>query len=94
VIPTASSATVRQELPLAVVQVLGTVGVEQAEALFLTVIVCAIFARKFKAEEVSWNLVVKKAKSWVSKESLKLFGNLDVDWEKQAVHFLSTFNLQ
>jgi hypothetical protein len=41
----------------------------EAHELFITLIVCAYITTRFAAEQVQWNLILKKANAWAKKES-------------------------
>ena len=48
--------------------------------IFITVIVCEYFKKKFADQFVNWNLVAKKAQTWVKKEAEKAgLGSLDFE---------------
>ncbi len=64
-----------------------TIVQQDALDILITAIVCLIFSMKFADEQVSWNLVVKKANAWVKKESERL--NLTLDWNALGGSFLS-----
>ncbi len=61
---------------------------QDALEILITAMVCLIFAKKFADQQVSWNLVVKKALAWVKKESEKL--KLNTEWNTIGGAFLSS----
>jgi len=58
--------------------------------IFITAIVVALFEKKFPSQKINWNLVVKKANSWIKKESIKAGIPEDFDWSRSASNFLSS----
>ncbi len=63
---------------------------QDAIEILITVMVCLLFVKKFADQQVSWNLVAKKALAWVKKESERL--KLNTDWNTIGGVFLSHHN--
>jgi hypothetical protein len=61
---------------------------DAALSVFASALVCALFELKFAQEKVTWQLVVKKARSWITKQALT-----GVDWDAAAKSFLKAKNL-
>jgi hypothetical protein len=59
--------------------------------MLITVIICVYITKKFAAEQVQWNLIVKKATNWVKKEAEQK--KITVDLASMAQKFLSTKGL-
>jgi hypothetical protein len=55
--------------------------------IFITVIVCQYFKLKFADQHVNWNLVAKKAQTWVKKEVEKA-GLTTLDFETNAANLI------
>lgn len=61
---------------------------DTALLVFASALVCAFFETALAAEKVTWQLVVKKARTWIAKQALK-----GVDWEAAAKAFLTSKKL-
>lgn len=62
VLPSANIQAVRASLPQ------GASGA-QAEAVFITAIICAVFALLYPDKKINWDLVAQKARKWIKKEA-------------------------
>jgi len=60
----------------------------QLEEIWATALAVAYLITKFADKQIQWELVVEKAKKWISRQS-KL-ANVQVDWYKEAELFIST----
>jgi len=60
------------------------------EAIFITAIICKYFANVFGSQKTLWELVVKKAKTWIKKESEAHSISTSIDWDVAAQKFLSS----
>jgi len=67
---------------------------DEIVAIFITAIVVEIFQKKFEDQKVNWNLIVKKSKSWIAKESAKQLQLDNFDWSAAVAVFLSQFLLK
>jgi hypothetical protein len=59
--------------------------------LIITLILCAYITTTFAAEQVQWNLIVKKANAWAKKETEKL--SIITDMEQVAKQYLAAKGL-
>jgi len=80
VIPSVSLDVIRKLVP-------ASVSVDaKVEAIIITAIVCAYLEKNYSSQSTSWNLVVKKSKTWIKKESERM--NISQDWSQLAFSFL------
>jgi len=84
VLPKASA----EELKKAIPSVEGGAPASDVEILWATSLVVAYLAAAFRDQKVNWELVAKKAKTFISRQSKKL--NISVDWEDLATNFVSS----
>eukprot|EP01122_Echinamoeba_exundans_P011368 TRINITY_DN4497_c0_g2_i2.p1 TRINITY_DN4497_c0_g2~~TRINITY_DN4497_c0_g2_i2.p1 ORF type:complete len:779 (+),score=206.84 TRINITY_DN4497_c0_g2_i2:241-2577(+) len=56
---------------------------DTALSVFATALLCVLFETKYAAEKVTWQLVVKKARTWINKQALTA-----VDWDSVCKSFL------
>mmetsp|Transcript_11288 Transcript_11288/g.15623 ORF Transcript_11288/g.15623 Transcript_11288/m.15623 type:complete len:138 (+) Transcript_11288:1-414(+) len=59
-----------------------------AESIAVSLILCVFFETKLQDQKIHWNLVVKKARTWIKKESDKLGLSVDA-LEKFAAEFVA-----
>jgi len=64
---------------------------EKLEAIFITAIICKYFAVVFGGQKTIWELVVKKAKTWIKKESESAGISTSIDWETAAQQLLAAY---
>jgi len=62
---------------------------KKLESIFITAIVCRFFETVHADKKTLWELVVKKSRSWIKKESESI-GASGVDWEAAATKFLAS----
>jgi len=82
-IPALSTSDIKANLPTGV-----TGKSETLEAIFVTAIICIYFANVFGNQKTLWELVVKKSKNWIKKESEA--SGISTDWDAAAQKLLST----
>ena len=59
-----------------------------AESIAVSLILCIFFETKHQDQRIHWNLVVKKARTWIKKEAEKL-GLSQEALEKFAAEFVA-----
>jgi len=83
ILPSANLQGIRAALP-------SGVSGPQAEAILITAIIVALFAKYYPEKKINWDLVAKKARKWIQKESAAIKAE-SADWDIAAGKFLAAF---